>query len=426
MKLRRLKSAASTMTASVSALAHRIRAGQVSDSLFVLAGVVLALALRLGLLDFKSLDFYASLKPWYNTIKTEGFTAFAMGFSTYNPPYLYLLYLIARFIPDAPVTLAVKLPSLVADFICAFLVYLIVRKGSSRGKTMPVLAAMAVLFAPSVVLNSAFWGQADSLFTAGLLACVYCLMIRRPGSAMFSFGIALAFKLQAVFLAPLLFALVLKGQVRWRDLLLVPAVLLLAIIPAWAAGRPLDELLGVYAYQASQFEFITMNAPTIYAWLPGTKRVFNLMYAPGILTGIAAAFMCFIVLHKSRRTFEGRLLLEVALICLLVVPLFLPKMHERYFYPADILAIAVGFLYPGLFYVPLLIVGVSFLSYQPFLFERDYVPLPILAFVLIAVTSVLSYHAMRELHGGETPAPDQISDARHAASGDRGVEVDPS
>ena len=255
------------------------------DALFLIAGLCLAVQLRLVMLDFKSLDYFASLKPWYNTIKSGGFSVFASGFSTYNPPYLYLLYLIARFLPDLPVEAAVKLPSLVSDFICAYFVLRIVRSQSRYRGALPYLAGLAVLFAPTVVLNSAFWGQADSIFTAGILATIFFLGIRRPIPAMLGFGFALAFKLQSIFLLPMLVAMTIRGRIPWKALLLVPLVLILAMLPAWLAGRPLSELIGVYAYQASQFEALTMNAPSVFAFVPETRRVFNLLYLPGDLVG---------------------------------------------------------------------------------------------------------------------------------------------
>lgn len=398
-------------------LLKAIRRTSSLDAWILVVALGLALALRLVLFDFKSLDFYASLKPWYNTIRAGGFGAFATNFSTYNPPYLYLLYLVARFLPDISVVAAVKLPSLLADYVCAYFVGRIVKVGSPQPRFLPYMAASAVLFAPSVVLNSAFWGQADSLLAAGILACVFYLMIRRPVPAMLAFGVALAFKLQAVFLAPVLLALAAKGYIPWKSFLYIPLVLLIAILPAWAAGRPLAELLGVYAYQTSQFEFITMNAPSVYAWLPDTKRVFNLMYTPGIIMGAAATLVWFTVLYKSSHAIAGRLLAEVALVSVLVVPLFLPKMHERYFYLADLLAIVVGFLYPRLWLVPLAIIAVSSASYQPFLFERALVPLPVLGFALVGVSAYLCHHALKQLRPGlesQTVSPDTLGIGVHA------------
>lgn len=355
-------------------------------------GIILSAALRYSLLGYKSLDYYASLKPWYNTIKSQGFSAFATDFSNYNPPYLYLLYLIIRFLPDTPVVIAVKLSALIADFICAYFVYLIVRLKYTNGLA-PLAAGMIVLFAPSVALNSAFWGQADSLFTAGLLACTYFLMTRRHALAFLAYGIALAFKLQAVFLAPLLLALFLRKEVSWKYFLIVPAILISALIPAWIAGRPISELLNIYLFQTSQYETLTMNAASIYAWLPTSKQVFNLFYLPGVIAGVTMAFMFATIVYKGRNNLTQPLMLELALLIILLIPFFLPKMHERYFYPADIFSIAFAFYYPQLFYIPILVNGVSFLSYQPFLFERDLVQLPILTAVLLVVIGVLLYDA---------------------------------
>jgi Gpi18-like mannosyltransferase len=369
----------------------------------ILAGVLAAGALRVSLLDFKSVDYYSSLKPWYNTIQSQGFSAFATGFSNYNPPYLYLLYLVIRLFPDAPIVVAAKLPPLIADFICAGLLFLIVRTKTARGVLLALTAGGAALFAPTVLLNSAFWGQADSLYTAGILGWTYFMLRRRPTWAMVCFGVALAFKLQAVFLLPLVAALALKRLIPWKTSLVVPAILLLALVPVWAAGRPILDSLSIYANQTGQYESLTMNAPSAYTWLPGSKQVFNLFYLPGILMGLAVALVWCYVLYRGPRTAGGRLILELTLVTTLLVPFFLPKMHERYFYPADVLSIAFGFMYPELFFVPIIVLGTSFLSYQPFLFERELVPFPVLTLVLLVLLALLSYHSLSQLYSRTAP-----------------------
>ena len=363
----------------------------------VISGLVFAMTIRVYLMDFKSLDYYASLKPWYNTIKTLGFSAFGTNFSTYNPPYLYLLYLIARFFPDIPVVIAVKLPALFADFICAYFVSLIVKIKHPGGQAS-LLSGMITLFAPTVVLNSAFWGQADSLYTAGLLACIFFLLKRKHALAMLAFGIALAFKLQAVFLAPFLLALFWRRDIRWKNFLIVPLILILALMPAWIAGRPILDLLNIYLFQTSQFELLTMNAPTIFAWFPATKMVFNHFYLPGVIIGIIAAFILFLLIYKSARKLNQPVLVELALLSVLLIPFFLPKMHERYFYPADMISIVFAFFFPRFFYIPILVGGVSFLAYQPYLFGREPVPLGILALILLTTISIITYHSVDFLY----------------------------
>src|SRR5512143_1102306 len=180
-----------------------------ADAGMLAVGVAMAIAIRIPLLPFRSSDFFNSLRPWYAEIREMGFHVFATDFTTYNPPYLYELYLIARFFPGISNVLAIKIPSLITDFICAYFVYKIVAL-KYPGRSFPVFAVFAFLFAPTVVLNSAFWGQADVLFTAPLIACLYFLMVRRPNLALIAFGISLAFKLQAIFLAPLLLGLLLR------------------------------------------------------------------------------------------------------------------------------------------------------------------------------------------------------------------------
>ena len=185
------------------------------------------------------------------TIHDMGFSAFGTDFTTYNPPYLYQLYLIARFFPDISNLLAIKIPSLITDFMCAYFVYRIVAL-KYPAQSFGIFAALAFLFTPTVVLNSAFWGQADVLFTAPLIACLYFLMVRRNTLAFVAFGISLAFKLQAIFLAPLLLGLFLnEGKYPGRHFLLVPLVLFFAIIPSWIAGRPLLDLILIYLRRRS-------------------------------------------------------------------------------------------------------------------------------------------------------------------------------
>jgi Gpi18-like mannosyltransferase len=371
--------------------------------LIVLTGIAAGVAIRVSLWNFRSLDYYASLQPWYNFIRHQGFKAFGANFSTYNPPYLYLLYIIARFFPDVPTVIAVKIPSLIADFFIAYFVYLLVRIKYIDG-WHATIAALVAFLAPTVILNSAFWGQADSLFTLGMIASIFLLMKKKSFLSMLAYGIALAFKLQAIFLAPLLFAFWLRGIIRFRDLLVIPTVLILALVPSWLAGRPILDLLNVYLFQASQFEQLTMNAPSIYAWLPEPKMVFLELYMPGVIFGAIVAFMLFVMVYKSTAKLTQPLILELCLVAVMAVPFFLPKMHDRYFYPADVLSIVYAFFFPEMYFVPILMSGVSFFAYQPFLFNTAPIPLQFLSAVLLFLISVVVYRAVRSLYSARAAA----------------------
>jgi len=92
---------------------------------------------------------------------------------------------------------------------------------------------------------------------------------------------------------------------------------------------------------------------------------------------------------------------ELATFSTLLVPFVLPKMHQRYFFPADILSIVFGFYFPAYFYIPLVINMVSFFSYQYFLFGPEDVPMSVLALVTLSVLAILGRQLLLALYRGE-------------------------
>jgi Gpi18-like mannosyltransferase len=383
---------------------RRIRA---LDVLIVVAGVAIAIALRYSMLDFKSADFLDYTKGWYNTLKAGGFSAFREDFSNYNVPYLYLLYLVIRFLPDLPAVIATKVPSLLADFGMAWLAYRIVRLRYC-GTPLPMFAAFAVLFAPTIALNSAFWGQADALYTAALVACLYCLLIQRDVWAMAAFGVSVAFKAQGVFLLPLLAALALRRELRWQTILLVPAIMLAALIPAWAAGRLLIDLIMIYPAQAGQYEQLSMHAPSLLSWIPDTGKLYPYFYPVGLIAAAAAA-LCFVLLvYRSRAKLTAPLLVELAAISVMLMPFLLPKMHERYFYPADVVTILLAFYRPRLYFVPIGMSVISFFSYQPAIFGAEPVSIALLAFGVLVLLILLIRDALLQLYGSTAPPAEAV------------------
>jgi len=355
-----------------------IRRVHLIDAGIVAAGLVLAISIRYPLLSFFSHDYQYKIRVWINAIRYGGFWAFGQNFSTYNPPYLYLLYLIVRYIPDTRNVLVAKIPSLITDFICAYFVYLIV-KIRYPNRFYAVFAAFTFLFLPTVILNSAFWGQADVLYTAPLIASLYYLIKRKNFLAFLAFGVSLAFKIQAIFLAPLLLALLFRREVSWRHFLLIPAVLFLAILPSWFAGRPFMELVGIYLFQADLYQQLTMVAATAYTWLPEMHLTERYFTPVAIIFTTTLSFFFAILVYKSRAKLTPGLLVKLALVSVLFVPFFLPRMHDRYFYPADVLSIIFAFYYPRYFLAAVTIELVSFFSYQSTLFNAVPVPFSILS-----------------------------------------------
>jgi Gpi18-like mannosyltransferase len=377
------------------------------DLLIVLLGIGLAAALRYSMLGFKSVDFLDFTKGWYNTLKAGGFSAFNQGFANYNVPYLYLLYFVVRFFPDLPSVIATKVPSLIADFVMAWLAFSIVRL-KYADSSLPMFAAFAVLFAPTIALNSAFWGQADALYTVALVACLYFLLTRQEWLAMLMFGISVSFKAQGVFLLPLLVAVALKRELRWRYFLLPPAVMLLALVPAWAAGRSLVDLLMIYPSQAGQYEQLTMHAPSLLSWIPDTDKFYPYFYPVGLLAATAAGLCYCLLIYKSPAKMTPALVIELATISVMLMPYLLPKMHERYFYPADVFTILFAFYFPRYFFVPLGMSIISFFAYQPTIFGAQPVSIAFLALGVLVLLVVLVRDAILGLYPCAPASPEAV------------------
>jgi Gpi18-like mannosyltransferase len=357
-----------------------------ANTLIIVAGVILALLLRYCLRGYASDDFTGLMNGWYQAIKDRGFASFRSGVSNYNPPYLFCLYLISVLFPGLYNLTAVKLPSILCDFLCAWFVFRIVRLKFPTGPA-PMLALFAVLFTPTVVLNSAFWGQIDVLFTTGLIACVYYTLRYKSWLACLWFGIAISFKFQAFFLAPFLLVMLFKRKIQWRALLIVPAVYLFSILPALLAGRPLVELLTIFSGQVGLYTTLTNNVANMYAWFP--KSFSDQLYLAGLVFGTSICFLYLVVVYKSRAPLTDGAIVQLALLSVLILPFFLPRMHDRYFYPADVLSILYAFFFPEYFFIPLAIVLASFFSYEPYLFKIEVVPLSILAIALLGVIIIL-------------------------------------
>jgi Gpi18-like mannosyltransferase len=283
-------------------------------------GLVFALYLRYLFRYFSSDDFVLYTNTWYIAIQSLGFPATSTNLSNYTPTYLYILFLVSRLLPDFPPVVAIKILSVIFDVVCAIIVYLIVRLKDPTGRA-PLFAFLLVLLAPTVVVNGAVWGQADSIYSSMLLGCVYCLMTRRTNLAAIAFGIAISLKAQAVYLAPALLGLWLRRREPLWGLLLIPAVYAAMMLPAWLAGRPAMELATVYLSQAETFRSLSMNAPNLYAWLPEKHyqvlAIVGLLFAVTIVLGYVwmirrskveltqAAFMPFVAYSYAIRASEN-------------------------------------------------------------------------------------------------------------------------
>ncbi|BAB76047.1 hypothetical protein ACN23B_21830 [Anabaena sp. FACHB-709] len=328
---------------------------------YLTISIICAVIIRLICVPNRSSDYTSFLAPWYDFIANNGgFSALKHGFADYTPPYLYWIVFAATLLSGLPKIFSIKLFAMFVDFVCAFFTYKIVKLKYPQGR-QPIFAFITVILSPVVIYNSAIWGQCDSIYTTGLIACIYFLCIKKEIPALVSFGIGLSFKLQAMFLSPLLLIMLLKQRIRWYYIPIIPLVYLLAILPAWFAGRPMSELLLVYFNQANKYKELAKAVPNIYQWIP--NNLYNIVVPIGLISTIFAIILLAYVVHKSKLEITQERLIHLATISVLLLPYILPKMHQRYFYPADICSIILAFYLPQYRWVAIAVQLSSLFSY---------------------------------------------------------------
>ena len=361
--------------------------------LFALVTVA-GFALRISLFNIRSGDYNSFLVKWFDGIKENGgFKALGISFGDYTPAYYYIL----AFLTYLPVNslYSIKAVSCIFDMLLAVFTALCVKE-LTKNKTLCLCAYATAFLLPTVFLNSAWWAQCDSIFTAFCTASLYCLLRDKKYASVILYGVAFSFKLQAIFIAPLFAVLWFKRKIPFLSPLYILGVYFLFCIPAWIAGQPLSDLLTVYFYQAGEYIRLTLNAPTFAALLGNIQQnSWNI-----ISTTLVIFTLCLTVLAMylcgRKAEWKKESVIDFALLFALGVTFFLPRMHERYFYLADLIAIVYAFARPKRAYTALLTQFCSFYAIARFLFGASYLSLEFVALVQLINLVLLCVALIKE------------------------------
>ncbi|WP_298836967.1 hypothetical protein [Clostridium sp.] len=337
----------------------------------ILACIIwLALIVRIHGLPFASQDYTAFVSRWFDTIKTGGgFSSLKNSMGDYTPPYMYLLTLGTY--TSINKLFYVKMTTFVFEIMTAFFVMKIVNI-KYRNEKANYLAFGLLLFIPTVIFNGSVWAQCDIIFTSFVIGSIYYILREKPITSLIFYGIAVSFKLQAIFLLPLFGILLFKHRIKIYHLLLLPISYLFLSIPSLIVGRPLKDILLIYINQSSEYKNLTSNAPSIYQWFPSnlfsnTTLISNI----GIIFTLVVVLIIFYVSIKYIKVIKYDNIIELSLLFSIIIPFLLPHMHERYFFMADIISLLYAFSFPKKFYIAIIIPLASLVCYLPFLYNAS-------------------------------------------------------
>lgn len=286
-----------------------------------------------------------AFKSWGRVLNEVGFRRiYSQGqdfFLDYPPGYLYVLGLLdrLRLLLNLPIqsdayTLLMKLPSMLSDLACAWVLLRLSRP--RQGDRMALFLAACYLFCPAILVNSTQWGQVDSFCTAILLASVLLLYKEKYAPSGALYGLSVICKPQMLIFAPLYLFFALKRK-KWAGLGIGIACTLGAVL---LAALPFTQnfnflwLIEKYRSTLEFYDFYSVNAYNYWALIgqnwwalpgPGLHKTALTFFAP-----VLATLCCGAVLFLSKRK-------DAVFICpavlMAVMYLFGIKMHERYLFP---------------------------------------------------------------------------------------------
>ncbi len=286
-------------------------------------------------------DYRIYLHPWIEKIIENGrIHSLSLQIGNYFPPYMLLLT-IGTYITSNDL-LWIKLISFAFDILIGIFSYKIAKHFH---KEMKPSRALLILLLPGVILNSGVLGQCDGIYTAFLLMFIAYILENKSKRALFFFGVALSFKIQAIFLAPILLYLLLKKRIKWYEILIfIPIGYVLLSLPHIIASKNIWYMLDIFKMQINFNSIFSGSCPNFYAWI-------GLLYVPiepwitYVLTIGTILFCVMIVISNTKRKeYLDQTFLEKCMLLSLVVPFFLPNMLDRYFYVANVLIFIVYIL----------------------------------------------------------------------------------
>jgi Gpi18-like mannosyltransferase len=394
---------------------------------FFIAALAAGMIIRtVSLTQINNSDYLFCLAPWAEGFRNHGWSYIVTTWSDYNVTYLYIIGGIAR-IPLNDLYLY-KLVSVIFD--CGIVIAgLRLANVFHFGPLRKAVLGGALFLAPTVWLNSSFWGQCDSIYVFFCLLGLVFILEDRPALSAVCAAAAFSFKMQAIFILPIFAVLWMVKRVKWwREIPVFLGTYFITVIPAWLIGRPLFDILLIYFNQTQTYSSrLNLNSPSAYALLgPDTSNLSASTHDILFKTGLVLAF-CFLgalllIAWVFRDRIGSRAIFLFALTMVIGIPWLLPSMHDRYFYLADIFCVILAVMIPKRWYFAPFCIIASYSGYHAYLFwtyifvNGHQIPALIMLYLMGSAVVVL----ISELKGAKTHGNGQETAGLHHV-GDRGA-----
>jgi len=366
--------------------------------IFFIIITIFSVGIRSYFMDFESGDYTLFLEDWFNELKSGGgLTALKNDVGNYNAPYITIMALLT-YLPMSPLH-SIKIVSIIFDYILAFSCMVLVYKLFKNNKKKDIYALLTyavTLMLPTVVINSAAWAQCDSIYVAFAIISLIYLIDEKYVKSFIFLGISFAFKLQFIFLLPVyILVYITKRKFPIYYFLILPITNFVLCIPAIVFGKSLSSCMAVYGNQMETYkQYISLNFPGVYnLFLDGSNLILfeeEFLSKAGVMFTITIfALVALIFLYKKVKLGKEDII-TLSLWSVMVATFFLPHMHDRYMFAADVLSIIYFFFNRKKLYIP---VGINFVSLYTYFaclwgnMSIDIAYVSIFNFILLAIVT---------------------------------------
>lgn len=332
-----------------------------------LIGVILSNFL---LLFFKGYSADLSYwQDWTQQLSTRGYENFN---GNYPPLYVHWLYILGKFytLIGMPIEhntflkFLTQIPVTISHCLLTTIIFNCLHKNAKASSWLHPMMVLTA-FNPAILLNGPIWGQVD-LIPATIMLCALLLAVnpQRQVLAIPMFVLALLTKFQMIAFAPV-FGFLFFRHITKNLIGIVIAIALSALVflPSILTGHFWQAIKQAYIDTLGQYPLTTFNAANIWILLTGNTAKdsqilfgvdpnsilaypFTAKYFGMLLFCLTALWVFLQGTYKLVRKsfYTQRILLSHALfgsmLCAVAFFTLLPAMHERYLFPAVIMALA--------------------------------------------------------------------------------------
>ncbi len=370
-------------------------------------------------------------KYWASRVSSVGPSRFYTEevLTDYPPGYMYILAIVGAVrklfgiaYDSVKYTVLVKTPPMLADILTGILIYRIALK--RWNKKQAVIIMCLYLFNPVIYLNSAVWGQVDSVFTLTVLLVCWLVYEDKLHLAYFAYGIGMMIKPQMSMFTPILIYALLEKIFTGRDpengsvrlkfsfkefrhqmTYCIPAILMTFLI---ALPFGIVTVIKQFFETMGSYPYATVNAYNLWGamgldWAPQTDKFGHLTYAQWGMLFIAVIVITSALIWLANFNDRTRYILIGIFICAGMFTLSV-RMHERYIYPAVVLfivlflitrKISVFFLYTVYTLAHFYNAAHVLFFYDPYNFDGRITPIILTSFMFVVIFGFLIVFTVR-------------------------------